>query len=186
MEENELQEPSGLRQALHAEARQRLSEDPDVVFAETLRLDIAREDIEFWLKFASEWGGALYLLDEKNTRLAERGDVSPEEHEYAKRTYRLGMITLSGLYDKLKAWSETQPGDPYLFVMDHLECFFIPGYLDDYSRVHPAGKARCEAYIQRMLEALASDGEETLKLKVEGIQVLVQEYIRNLHRYAQG
>ncbi|UUZ82527.1 hypothetical protein LJK88_50780 [Paenibacillus sp. P26] len=175
--------PGGGELSPKARAQTILSKNPDHVFEEAMRVTIDAGDIDFWLKFASEWGGALYLLDEKNTRRYDKGDISQEEFEYSKRTYRLGLITLSGFYDKLKAWTEAEKGD-YLFTMDHLESYFIPSYLDDYSRVYAGGKAQCEAYIQRMVEALSAGGD--LKRRVEDIQALVQEYIHHMHLYARS
>ncbi|MCS7460784.1 hypothetical protein N0M98_11575 [Paenibacillus doosanensis] len=164
------------------QARLVLAENPDMVFNEVVRITIERGDLAFWLKFTSEWGGALYFLDEKNTKQREQGAISEEEYEFSRRTYRLGLITLSGLYDKLKVWSEREAGD-YAFSMDMLECYFIPAYLQDYSEMNAVAKKQGRQYVQLVLQALENQGKPEEKL--ESIRQLVHEYIKNMHTYVK-
>jgi len=161
-----------------------LSENPDIVFDEVIRIAIANEDIPFWLKFASEWGGALYFMDDKNAKQYEQGVIKEGEYEFARRTYRLGLITVTGLYDKLKEWSESNPNSTgYSCSLDSLECYFLPAYLKDYSGANAAAKKQGEAYIQAILNALEKRGQ--LEDKLGGIRDLVQEYIANMHLYVK-
>lgn len=161
-----------------------LTGNPDVVFEEALRITIANQDIDFWLKFASEWGGVLYFMDDKNTKQFEQGVIDEGEYEFSRRTYRLGLITVTGLYDKLKEWSHSSSsGGDYTYSMDSLECYFIPAYLKDYSGANAAAKKQGETYIQLILSAM--EQQDKLEDKLGSIQELVHEYITNMHQYVK-
>ncbi|WP_054797485.1 MULTISPECIES: hypothetical protein [unclassified Paenibacillus] len=167
------------------EARRLLAANPDLVFDERIRIDIGTKDADFWLKFASEWGGALYLLDETNKKRHENGLIDPTSYEYARRTYRLGLITLSELYDKLKAWNGgDERAEPYVYAMNSLDCFFVPAYLEDFSRVQPSLKPACDEAVGRILTQLA--GKADLEDVSEALNAMVGQYIRHMHEYAAG
>ncbi|PUA39550.1 hypothetical protein C8Z91_08980 [Paenibacillus elgii] len=165
------------------EAKAKLAANPDIMFEELQTIAIRREDADFWKKFASEWGGALYLLDEKNFKQFEREEIDPQAFEFARRTYRLGLITLSALYDKLRAWSDSNPQEDYRLNMNVLECYFLPSYLDDYGRAYAPGKKQGQAYVEAIRQAFGEDG--ALEQKAEALQALVHEYIERLHVYAK-
>ncbi|GAA4837424.1 hypothetical protein GCM10023310_13690 [Paenibacillus vulneris] len=163
-----------------------LSENPDIVFDEVVSIIIDHSDIEFWLKFTSEWGGILYYLDERSKRQHEQGLIGQEQYEFIRRTYRLGLITTTGLYDKMKQSKDEagEAGDAdYTFSMDSLECYFIPAYLKEYCSSSEALKKLGDKYIQAMTQALESYGHPEEKLA--SIQRLVEEYITNMHKYAK-
>ncbi|MFE5318606.1 hypothetical protein ACFQ88_07860 [Paenibacillus sp. NPDC056579] len=161
-----------------------LTENPDMVFDEVIQITIAGQDIAFWLKFASEWGGVLYFMDDKNTKQFEQGIIGQGEYEFSRRTYRLGLITVTGLYDKLTAWSKQNgSGGDYTYGMDSLECYFIPAYLKDYSGANAVVKKQGEAYIQSIQQALGQ--QDKLEDKLGRIQELVHEYIANMHQYVK-
>ncbi|AEI39439.1 hypothetical protein [Paenibacillus mucilaginosus] len=173
------------RAVLEEQARRTLALNPDVVFGEVMTMEIAPEDAPLWLRFTSEWGGALYLLDETNAKRHERGMIGDEAFEYNRRTYRLGLITLSGLYDRLKGWQEGEGKvRPFAFAMNSLDCYFVPAYLADYSRVHEAGKEVCDAFIAEVMHRL--DGGDEVRKEFEALDVLVGEYVRGIHLYARG
>ncbi|WP_282937128.1 hypothetical protein [Paenibacillus sp. RC67] len=160
-----------------------LSENPDVVFDEVVKITIDEQDMDFWLKFSSEWGGVLYYLDERNARQHEQGLIGQEQYEFIRRTYRLGLITTTGLYDKLKQSMEEAGEVDYTFSMDSLECYFIPAYLREYCSSNEALKRLEEKYVQSMMRGLESYGKPEEKLA--SIQQLVEEYITNMHSYAK-
>ncbi|WP_409341923.1 hypothetical protein [Paenibacillus sp. MBLB4367] len=172
------------KQRLAEEAARMLAANPDLVFDERIRIDIPGEDAEFWLKFASEWGGALYLLDETNKKRYEKQLIEPAQYEYARRTYRLGLIALSQLYDLLKAWNEGEDRSlPFVYVMSSLDCYFIPAYLEDFSRVQPSLKNECDCYVRLVMDKLAS--KASIDDAISALQTMVGEYIRNIHVYAK-
>ncbi|WP_028551091.1 hypothetical protein [Paenibacillus sp. UNC451MF] len=160
-----------------------LSENPDMVFEEVVTITIDKDDMDFWLKFTSEWGGVLYYLDERNSRQHEQGHIGQDQYEFIRRTYRLGLITTTGLHDKLKLSKDEAGEDEYAFSMDSLECYFIPAYLREYCSSNNVLKALGEKYIQSMLQGLESYGKPEEKLA--SIQQLVEEYITNMHNYAK-
>lgn len=160
-----------------------LTENPDRVFDEILKITIESSDMDFWLKFTSEWGGVLYYLDERSRRQHEQGIIGPEQYEFIRRTYRLGLITTTGLYDKLKQSKEETGEAEYAFSMDSLECYFIPAYLREYCGSNESLKKLGEKYIQSMMQGLGSYGKPEEKLAE--IQQLVEEYITNMHKYAK-
>lgn len=173
------------RANLEEQARRTLASNPDVVFGDVMTMEIPPENAPFWLRFTSEWGGALYLLDETNAKRRERGMIAEEDFEYNRRTYRLGLITLSGLYDRLKAWQEGgEKGRPFAYAMNSLDCYFVPAYLADYSRVHEAGKEVCDAFIAEVMQRLGGGDEG--RREFEALDVLVGEYVRGIHLYARG
>jgi hypothetical protein len=171
-------------QAIIEEARQLLDANPDLIFEERIRIEIPSKFAEFMLKFSSEWGGTLYLLDEMNQKRYENGMLDHSEYEYARRTYRLGLITLSTLYDNLKAWYDNTENhtSSYFYSMNSLDCFFIPGYMEDYNRVHPAGQSISDMLINEI--KLALSGPTSIEEAVRAIETMVGEYIRNIHLYA--
>ncbi|MNI10024.1 hypothetical protein D3C73_631160 [compost metagenome] len=176
------------QQELRLQAKKLLAANPDIVFDERVRIEIPVEDVPFWLRFSSEWGGAVYLLDETNNTRVEHGLITQEHYEFSKRTYRLGLIILSGLYDQLKAWQDglAQPStdhkETYVYEMNTLDCFFIPAYLDDFSRIQTMDKESCEKYIQLILVQLTS--KTTIDEAVHAIETMADEYIRNIHLWA--
>ncbi|WP_281889767.1 hypothetical protein [Paenibacillus sp. YYML68] len=167
------------------EARRLLAANPDLVFEERIRLTLEKADAEFWLKFALEWGGALYLLDETNKKRYEKGLIEHDAYEYARRTYRLGLITLSQLYDGLKEW-EAAGHNPatYTYSMNSIDCSFIPAYLDDFSRVHAAGAESCARWIEAIRQQLSALGPSDEAARA--IHTMVSEYITHIHLYAEG
>lgn len=167
------------------EAKRLLESNPDLVFDERIRIEIGTEEADFWLKFASEWGGALYLLDETNKKRYENGLMDETAYEYARRTYRLGLITLSELYDKLKAWNDGEERiGSFVYAMNSLDCYFVPAYLEDFSRVQPSLKASCDAAVEHILSQLA--GKAALEVVSEALNAMVGQYIRHMHEYAAG
>ncbi|WP_235941497.1 hypothetical protein [Paenibacillus puerhi] len=165
------------------EARRLLDNNPDLVFEERARVEIPEEAAEFWLKFAGEWGGALYLLDETNKKRYERGLLDEERYEWARRCYRLGLLGLSDLYDRLKPWKEEgKSRGRFVYAMNSIDCFLIPGYLDDYSRVHEAGAASCRYWIEAIREQLSR--QAPVEEAVSAIHTMVSEYISRMHLYA--
>lgn len=128
-------------------------------------------------------GGVLYYLDERNARQHEQGLIGQEQYEFIRRTYRLGLITTTGLYDKLKQSMEEAGEVDYTFSMDSLECYFIPAYLREYCSSNEALKRLEEKYVQSMMRGLESYGKPEEKLA--SIQQLVEEYITNMHSYAK-
>lgn len=172
------------KQALAEEARRLLAANPDLVFDERIRIDILPADAAFWLKFASEWGGALYLLDETNKKRYEKELIDQTQYEYARRTYRLGMIALSNLYDLLKAWQESDDREvPFAYAMSSLDCYFIPAYLEDFRGVQPSLKENCDRYIRLVMEKLS--GKASIEDAISALQTMVGEYIRSIHLYAK-
>lgn len=177
--------PSTALSSAKADARLRLLANPDLVFEEIIRLTIRAADADYWLTFASEWGGAVYLLDEKNTKRYERGELPHETYEIVRRTYRLGLMTLSALYDRLKAWKDGGAADDYTLSLNQIDCYLLPGYLHDYCGLQAASlRTVGEAYMQRMSEAFGEG--ETRVARVEALHTLVQEYIEQLHWYARA
>lgn len=173
------------RQSAVEEARKLLTANPDLIFEDSMVMELSGGDIDFMLKFSSEWGGTLYLLDEMNKKRYENGLLEQEEYEYARRSYRLGLITLSTLYDKLKAWTEGEDSSqPYIYAMNLLDCFFVPGYMLDYCMVHPADKETGERLVQ-MMKARLSSGS-AIEEAVSAIEAMVGEYIRHIHVYANS
>ncbi|MCZ8522628.1 MULTISPECIES: SRPBCC family protein [Paenibacillus] len=174
------------RRTLEEQARRTLAADPDVVFGEVMTMEIDPADGPFWLRFASEWGGALYLLDETNAKRYEKGMVDEGAYEYNRRSYRLGLITLSSLYDRLKAWQEGDESreKAFSYGMNSLDCYFVPAYLTDYSRVQESDKGVCDAFIAEIMRRLDGGGEG--KKEFEALDVLVGEYVRGIHLYARG
>ncbi|MEK8132170.1 hypothetical protein WMW72_30155 [Paenibacillus filicis] len=174
-----------LNSANREEARKLLEQNPDIVFQERLRLDISEDAAEFWLKFTAEWGGALYLLDETNKKRFEHGLLDEQSYEGLRRTYRLGLITLSELHDRLKAWKEQGMQDgSFVYSMSSIDCFLIPGYLDDFSRVHEAGSDACRYWIDAIRNGLSV--KVPIEQAVGAIHAMVSEYILRLHIYAAG
>jgi hypothetical protein len=166
-----------------AEAKMALSDNPDVVFEEVIKIKIKTDDFDFWLKFSSEWGGVLYLMDEKNAKQLEENQISEQEYEFSRRSFRLGLITLSTFYDQLKAWADSKTED-YIFSMNTLDCFYMPVYLNDYVQFNKIAQEQCEVYTQAILYVLGGQGD--LKARVEAVENLVQEYIENIHLYSGG
>ncbi|SDE23923.1 hypothetical protein SAMN02799630_02967 [Paenibacillus sp. UNCCL117] len=182
---NEITNNSAAGTADREEARRLLDESPDIVFEERLRLEIDEEAAGFWMKFTAEWGGALYLLDETNKKRYEHGLLDEESYEWARRCYRLGLIGLSELYDRLKAWTEEENRDErFLYAMNSIDCFLVPGYLDDYSRVHEAGADLCRHWIGEIRERLSS--QAPIEEAVAAIHTMASEYIKRMHLYAAG
>ncbi|MDQ1913086.1 hypothetical protein RAC89_22080 [Paenibacillus sp. GD4] len=159
-----------------------LSDNPDVVFNEMIRIIIKAEDFDFWLRFSSEWGGVLYVFDERNTKQLEAGHITEEAHENTRRSLRLGMITLSGLYDALKAWSDQHQED-YIYSMNTLDCFYIPVYLNDFEQIRKSDSDKCGIYTQVILHQLSKQGE--LKERLASIEETVKEYTANIHLYSR-
>lgn len=180
-----MRKQEALRAASQDEARQLLRNRPDLVFDELLTLEIDLQDVQLWLGFAAEWGGALHLMDEMNTRRIEAGLIGEADGEFVSRTYRLGTVVLSGLYDRLalRQSADREAGsESFRYAMNALDCYFIPAYLDDYGRMHAQRKDDCRRYIAAVRARL----EQTAPLEeaAASLQTVVQEYIRNLHHYA--
>lgn len=174
-----------LRAASAEEACALLDGRADIVFDELIALEIAREDTGMWRTFAAEWGGALHLMDEMNQRRLEAGLISEAEGEFVSRTYRLGTVVLSSLYDRLAVWEAQTDGagsEPYRYAMNTLDCYFVPAYLDDYGRMHPERKQDCRRYVEAVRGQL--EREAPLEAAAVSLAAVVQEYIRNLHIYA--
>jgi hypothetical protein len=172
-----------IQQAQYAEqAKKQLAANPDSIFDEVIRIRIKKEDIAFWMRFSSEWGGVLYVLDERNTKQRESGHLTEEAYELTRRSLRLGMITLSELYDKLKAWSEERD-EEYVYSMNTLECFYMPVYLNDFEQIRKAEQSYCEIYTQVILHQLSKQGE--LEERLQAIEALVKEYTQHIHLYSQ-
>lgn len=179
MSENEMP----FQSATHAaQAKGQLAKNPDSIFDEVVKIIIKKDDIPFWMRFTSEWGGVLYVFDERNTKQREVGQLTEEAFELTRRSLRLGMITLSELYDKLKAWSEERDED-YLYSMNTLDCFYMPVYLNDFEQIRKAEQTYCEIYTQVILHQLSKQGE--LEDRLKAIEALVKEYTLNIHLYSQ-
>ncbi|PZD94555.1 hypothetical protein DNH61_16435 [Paenibacillus sambharensis] len=164
------------------EARALFEANPDYVFEPRLTLHIEPEAAGFWISFSSEWGGALYLMDETNRKRYENGMIGEQHYEYAKRSYRLGLIRLTELHDSLAAWQSESGQGSYSFRMHTLDCFFIPAYLQDYAKMHPGRKEQCGQIVQLIRDKLSEDG--TLEEKARSIEVLAATYIRHLQDLA--
>ncbi|CAM4338103.1 hypothetical protein [Paenibacillus tarimensis] len=164
------------------EARAALEANPDYVFEPRLIVEIEPETAGFWTSFSSEWGGALYLMDETNRKRYENGMIDEQHYEYAKRSYRLGLIGLTELHDRLAAWQSGSGEGAYPFQMHTLDCFFIPAYLQDYGKMHPGKKEQCGQIVQLIRDKLSEKG--TLEETARSIEILAVTYITHLHEYA--
>jgi len=167
------------------DVRTALAANPDLVFEPRATIEIAQADAALWTDFSAEWGGVLYLMDEMNGKRFEQGLVDEEAYEYARRTYRLGMILLSELHDRLQAWQAgSERESPYGWPLHALDCYLIPGYLDDYGRAHPAKKPACRKYVEALRSSLSGGEEARLEAAAMRLANVAGAYIRGMHVYA--
>jgi len=175
---------SGLPES-EADVRAALTANPDLVFEPRAAIGIAQADAALWTDFSAEWGGVLYLMDEMNRKRFEQGTVDEDAYEYARRSYRLGMVVLSELHDRLQAWQAGSGRDaPFAWAMHALDCYFIPGYLDDYGRAHPAKKAVCRKYVEELRGMLSGGDDARLEAAAVRLANIAGAYIRDMHVYA--
>ncbi|HUC91818.1 MAG TPA: hypothetical protein VMS09_07305 [Paenibacillus sp.] len=164
---------------------ERLEADPDLVFEQRIAVEVEPAHADFWLTFAAEWGGALHMLDETNAKRFELGTIDESQYEYARRSYRLGQIVLSELYDRLKASSEHGGGaQSFRLPFGMLDCYFVPAYLHDFGQARPDLKPLCKAYIEKVRQALTDNGGAPLEETVRLLDETVGTYIRELRRFA--
>ncbi|WP_190287537.1 hypothetical protein [Paenibacillus darwinianus] len=177
---------SGERYIAEREALlERLEANPDLVFEQAVKIDVELADADFWLTFTAEWGGALHMLDQTNAKRFELGTIDEKQYEYSRRTYRLGQIVLSELYDRLRAWSEGEDAAPICRLpLSMLDCYFIPAYLHDFGQSRPELKPLCKSYMEKVRQALTGSGSAPLEETVRLLDETVGTYIRELHRYA--
>ncbi len=168
-----------------ADAREALAMNPDLVFEPVTTLQIMAKDAALWTDFTAEWGGVLYLMDEMNRKRFEQGLIDADSCEYARRTYRLGMIVLSELHDRLLVWQAAGDGEaPFEWKLHVLDCYFISGYLDDYGRAHPAKKPVCRGYVEKLRERLSGGDDAALEATAVRLAAVAGAYIRDMHIYA--
>jgi len=168
-----------------ADVRAALAANPDLVFEPIATIGIATADAALWTDFSAEWGGVLYLLDEVNRKRFEQGLIDEEAYEYARRTYRLGMIVLSELHDRLQAWQAgSGREEPFAWEMHALDCYFVAGYLDDYGRANPEKKPACRRYVEALRSTLSEGDEARLEAAAARIANVAGAYIRDMHVYA--
>ncbi len=168
-----------------AAAQEALAANPDLVFDSVTMLQILAKDASLWTDFSAEWGGVLYLMDEMNRKRFEQGMIDEDSYEYARRTYRLGMIVLSELHDRLQAWRVGDEREAsFEWKLHVLDCYFISGYLDDYGRAHPAKKPICRGYVEKLREQLSGGDDASLEKAATRLAAVAGAYIRDMHRYA--
>jgi hypothetical protein len=168
-----------------AAAREALAANPDLVFESVTTLPILAKDAALWTDFSAEWGGVLYLMEEMNRKRFEQGLIDEDAYEYARRTYRLGMIVLSELHDRLQVWRAGGDREaPYAWELHVLDCYFISGYLDDYGRAHPADKPVCRGYVEKLREQISGGDDAVLETAAVRLAAVAGAYIRDMHIYA--